>query len=173
MIAPLARSIRDRQALLSASTDERGMKGQRLGRRPSRAIVYRVPGGPGVASHADHAIYQLRIDGLLVSRAQTTMPMMRTPKEAGGVIMLSGLFAVLLVGTLAGSVETDSGRDCYRTSCYPSYSRDYYGCGRCYGYGAYDGCYRGYAGCDGPGGCVGYGRCGSYGDYGGYGWSGR
>jgi hypothetical protein len=88
--------------------------------------------------------------------------------------MLSGLFAVLLVGTLAGSVEAESGGDCYRASCYPSYSRDYYGgCGRCYGYGAYGGCYRGYAGCDGYGGCGGYGRCGSYGDYGAYGWSGR
>jgi hypothetical protein len=94
--------------------------------------------------------------------------------------MLSGLFAVLLVGTLAGSVGAESGRDCYRTSCYPSYSRDYYGG---YGYGAYGGCggYRGYAGCDGYSGCGGYGRCGSYGDgaygdyraYGDYGWSGR
>jgi hypothetical protein len=84
--------------------------------------------------------------------------------------MLTGLFAVLLVGTLAGSVETESRGDCYRTPCYPTYSGDYYASG----YGAYGGCggYRGYAGC-GSYGCGGYGRCGSYGDYGGYGWSGR
>jgi hypothetical protein len=39
---------------------------------------------------------------------------------------LTGI-AVLLVGTLAGSVEADSGGDCRRTPCYPSYSRDDYG----------------------------------------------
>jgi hypothetical protein len=86
--------------------------------------------------------------------------------------MLTGVFAVLLVGTLAGSGDPKSGGDCYRTPCYPSYSRDYYGgCGGCSGYGAYGGCggYRGYAGCGGYG-CVGYGWCGSYGAYG---WSGR
>jgi hypothetical protein len=46
----------------------------------------------------DHVIYQLQIDGLLDSYAWTAMPIMRTPKEAGGVIMLTGIFAVLLVG---------------------------------------------------------------------------
>ncbi len=81
--------------------------------------------------------------------------------------MLSGLLAVLIVGTLAGSVEAESGGGCYRTPCYPRYDRGYYG-----GYGTYGGCggYRGYAGCGGYDGCRGYGRCGSYGGYGGYGW---
>ncbi len=41
--------------------------------------------------------------------------------------MLSGLFAVLLVGTLAGLVGNKSGRDCSCTPCDRSYSRDYYG----------------------------------------------
>jgi hypothetical protein len=50
--------------------------------------------------------------------------------------MLSGVFAVLLVGALAGSVGTKSGRDCSGTPCYRSYSRDYDGgCGRRDGYG--------------------------------------
>ena len=78
--------------------------------------------------------------------------------------MLSGLFAVLIVGTLAGSVEADRGDGCYRAQCYPRYDRGYYaGCGG----------YRGYAGCGGYGGysgCSGYNGCGGYGAYG---WSGR
>jgi len=89
-------------------------------------------------------------------------------KEAWSGIMLSGFLAVLIVGTLAGSVETGRGGGCYRTPCYPRYDRDYYGgCGGCGGYGAYDGCsgYRGFAGCGGYGGCDGYG-CGGYGGYG-------
>jgi hypothetical protein len=134
--------------------------------------VYRWKLGPDVAGRV---VYQLPIDGLLDSWARTTMPVMRTSQGGRRCIMLSGLFAVLLVGTLAGSVGAESGRDCHRTPCYPSYSQDYYGG---YGYGAYPGCggYRGYAGCDGYSGCGGYGRCGSYGDwaYGDYGgWSGR
>ena len=85
-------------------------------------------------------------------------------------VMLSGLLAVLIVGTLAGSVEADRGDWRYRTPDYPRYSRDYndgYGSG----YGAYGGCggYRGYAGCGGYDGCRGYRRCGNYGGYGGYG----
>ncbi len=88
--------------------------------------------------------------------------------------MFTGLLAVLIVGTLAGSVEADRGDWRYRTPDYPRYSRDYYD-GYGSGYGAYGGCcgYRGYAGCGGYDGCRGYGRCGSYGGYGGYGWSGR
>jgi len=89
-------------------------------------------------------------------------------KEAWSGTMLSGFLAVLIVGTLAGSVETGRGGGCYRTPCYPRYDRDYYGgCGGCGGYGAYDGCsgYRGFAGCGGYGGCDGYG-CGGYGGYG-------
>jgi hypothetical protein len=80
--------------------------------------------------------------------------------------MFTGLLAVLIVGTLAGSVDTDRGDGCRRTSCYPRYDRGYYG-----GYGAYGGCdgNRGYAGCGGYDGCRGYGSCGSYGGYGGYG----
>ena len=85
--------------------------------------------------------------------------------------MFTGLLAVLLVGTVAGSVgaESDGGR--YGTPSYPRYSRDYndgYGGG----YGIYGGCggYRGYAGCGGYDGCRGYGRCGNYGGYGNYGW---
>jgi hypothetical protein len=39
----------------------------------------------GVASQANHVIYQLPIDGLPDPRARTTMPVMRTPKEAGEV----------------------------------------------------------------------------------------
>src|SRR5258708_7408508 len=42
-------------------------------------------------------------------------------------IMLSGLLAVLIVGTLAGSVEADRGDGCYRAQCYPRYDRGYYG----------------------------------------------
>lgn len=102
--------------------------------------------------------------------------MMRTPKEAGeGIIMLSGILAVLIVGTLAGSVDAGPGSGCYGAPCYPRYSGDYYGgCAGCGRYGAYDGCggYRGYAGCA-YGRCNGDGWCGSYGGYGAYGWSGR
>jgi hypothetical protein len=60
--------------------------------------------------------------------------------------MLSGLLAVLLVGTLAGSVEADRGDGCNRAQCYPRYDRGYYsGCGD---YNSYGGCrgYRGYSG---------------------------
>jgi hypothetical protein len=88
--------------------------------------------------------------------------------------MLSGLLAVLIVGTLAGSLEADRGDGRYRTPDNPRYSRDYYD-GHGGGYGAYGGCggYRGYAGCGGYGGysgCGGYNGCGGYGAYG---WSGR
>src|SRR6266436_5199752 len=48
-------------------------------------------------------------------------------------IMLSGLLAVLIVGTLAGSVEADRGDGCHRTPCYPTYDRGYYG-----GWGGYN-----------------------------------
>src|SRR5258708_33834031 len=89
-------------------------------------------------------------------------------------VMVTGLLAVLIVGTLAGSVEADRGVGRYRTPDYPRYSRDYYD-GYGGGYGAYGGCggYRGYAGCGGYDGCRGYGPCGGYGGYGAYGWSGR
>jgi len=55
--------------------------------------------------------------------------------------MFTGLLAVLIVGTLAGSVDADRGDGCHRASCYPRYDRGYYG-----GYGAYGWCdgYRGY-----------------------------
>ncbi len=88
--------------------------------------------------------------------------------------MLNGLLAVLIVGTLAGSVETESHGRCYRTPCYPRYSRDYYGgCVDCDGYRIYRRCgaYRGYPGCGdygGYSGCDGYAGCGGYGGYGGY-----
>jgi hypothetical protein len=74
--------------------------------------------------------------------------------------MLTGfLAAVLIAGTLSGSVEPGSGGGCYRTPCYPRYDRGYYGgCGGCGGYapyayrrcGVYDGCggYRAYDGYD-------------------------
>jgi hypothetical protein len=83
--------------------------------------------------------------------------------------MFTGLLAVLIVGTLAGSVDADRANGCYRTSCYPQHDRGYYGgCNGCGGYGAYGGCggYRGYAGCGGYDGCRGYGRCGGYDGYG-------
>ena len=79
--------------------------------------------------------------------------------------MFTGLLALLIVGTLAGSVEADRGDGRYRTPDNPRYSRDYYD-----GHG---GGYRGYAGCGGYGGysgCGGYNGCGGYGAYG---WSGR
>ena len=89
--------------------------------------------------------------------------------------MLSGVLAVLIVGTLAGSIEPDRGDVCYRTSCYPRYDRGYYG--GCGGYSTYGGCsgYRGYAGCGygGYAGCgYGYRGCDYDGcaDYGGHGW---
>lgn len=96
--------------------------------------------------------------------------------------MLSALFAVLMVGTLAGSIEAGSGDGCYRTSCYPTYDRGHYG--GCGGYNSYAGCgdhrgypgyggYGGYGRYDGYGGCGGYSRCGSYGSYGAYDWSAR
>lgn len=102
--------------------------------------------------------------------------MMRTSEEAGeGVIMLSGILTVLIVGTLAGSIETAPGSGCYGAPCYQRYSGYYGACSGCGGYGAYGGCggYRGYAGCGGYGGCDNYGWCGGYGGYGAYGWSGR
>jgi hypothetical protein len=82
--------------------------------------------------------------------------------------MLIAVFAVLMVGTVAGSVEADRGDGCYRTSCYQRYDRDYRG-----GDDAYSGCggYRGYAGCGGYG--CGNGGCRGYDGYGGYGWSNR
>src|SRR5258708_37460891 len=58
--------------------------------------------------------------------------------EAGRGIMFTGLLAVLIVGTLAGSVEADRGDGRYRTPDYPRYSRDYYD-GYGSGYGAYGG----------------------------------
>jgi len=119
-----------------------------------------------VTGETDRAIYQLLNDGLLDSCARTRMPTMRRP---GGRrdIMFTGLLAVLIVGTLAGSVEADRGDGRYRTPDYPRYSRDYYD-GYGSGYGAYGGCggYRGYACCGGYDGCRGYGRCGGYGGYG-------
>jgi hypothetical protein len=80
--------------------------------------------------------------------------------------MLVAVFAVLMVGTLAGSVEADRGDGCYRTSCYQRYDRDYHG-----GYDAYSGC-GGNPGCGGYGAC-GNGGCRGYNGYGGYGWSDR
>jgi hypothetical protein len=84
--------------------------------------------------------------------------------------MLGAIFAVLMVGTLAGSIESDRGDGCYRTSCYQRYDRDYHG-----GYDAYNGCggYRGCGGYGGYGACRGYGGCRGYDGYGGYGWSDR
>jgi hypothetical protein len=79
--------------------------------------------------------------------------------------MLSGLLAVLIVGTLAGSVEADRGDWRYRRPDYPRHSRDYYD-GYGGGYGAYGGC-GGYRGCGGYDGCRGYRWCGNYGGYGG------
>jgi hypothetical protein len=84
--------------------------------------------------------------------------------------MLGAIFAVLMVGTFAGSIESDRGDGCYRMSCYQRYDHDYHG-----GYDAYSGCggYRG-AGCGGYGGygaCSGYGGCRGNDGYGGYGWS--
>jgi hypothetical protein len=119
------------------------------------------------------SIYQLPIDGLPDFQAGTSMPTMRTPKEAGEGIMFTGLLAVLIVGTLAGSVDTDRGDGCYRAQCYPRYDRGYYG--GCGGYDSYGGCggYRGYPGYGGYGGysgCGGYNGCGSNGAYS---WSGR
>src|SRR5215470_4455260 len=89
---------------------------------------------------------------------------MRLPQETGSGIMLSGVLAVLIVGTLAGSIEADRGDGCYRASCYQRYDRGYYG--GCVGYSTYDGCggYRGYYGC-GYGGYAGWG-------YGFRGWGG-
>jgi hypothetical protein len=61
--------------------------------------------------------------------------------------MLSGfLAAVLIVGTLSGSVDPGPGGGCFRTPCYLRYDRGY--CGGCGGYcphtdggcGGYDGC---------------------------------
>jgi hypothetical protein len=83
--------------------------------------------------------------------------------------MLSGLLAVLIVGTLAGAGDAESGRGCYSTPCYQTYDRGYYG--GCGGYNPYGGCggYRGYPGYGGYGGydgCAGYGGCGGYGAYG-------
>ena len=87
--------------------------------------------------------------------------------------MFTGLLAVLVVGTLAGSIDADRGDGCHRTSCYPRYDRGYYG--RCGDYNADGGCagYRGYPGYGdygGYNGCGGYNECGGYGAYR---WSGR
>jgi hypothetical protein len=103
-----------------------------------------------------------------IPHARTTMPVMRTPGGWRG-IMLVAVFAVLMVGTLAGSVEADRGDGCYRTSCYQRYDRDYHG-----GDGAYSGCngYRGDTGCGGYRAC-GNGGCRGYDGYGGYGSSVR
>ena len=82
--------------------------------------------------------------------------------------MLGAVFAVLMVGTLAGSIESDRGDGCYRTSCYQRYDRDYHD-----GYDVYNGC-GAYRGCGGYGrysACNGYGGCRGYDGYGGYGWS--
>jgi hypothetical protein len=83
--------------------------------------------------------------------------------------MLGAIFAVLMVGTLAGSIESDRGDGCYRPSCNQRYDRDYHG-----GYDVYNGC-GGYRGCGGYGrygaACSGYGGCRGYDGYGGYGWS--
>jgi hypothetical protein len=77
--------------------------------------------------------------------------------------MLVAVFAVLMVGAIAGSVETDRGDGCYRTSCSQRYDRGYHG-----GYDAYSGCngYRGDAGCGGYGGyhACGNGGCPGYPD---------
>src|SRR5260370_22702237 len=88
-------------------------------------------------------------------------------------IMLSGLLAVLIVGTLAGSVEADRGDGCYRAQCYPRYDRGYYG--GCGDYNSNGGCgvYRGYPGYGGYGGYSGCGVYNGCGGYGAYGWSGR
>jgi len=77
--------------------------------------------------------------------------------------MLGAIFAVLMVGTLAGSIESDRRDGCYRTSCYQRYDRDYRGSNDAYG------------GCGGYSGCGGYGACGNGGcrGYGGYGSDGR
>ena len=83
--------------------------------------------------------------------------------------MLVAVFAVLMLGALAGSVEPDRGDGCHRTSCYQRYDRDYHGGGN-----AYTGCngYRGDAGCGSYGAC-GNGGCRGYDGYGGYGSSDR
>lgn len=80
---------------------------------------------------------------------------MRTPKEAGRGMMLTGILTVLIVGTLANSVDAGRDHGCYRTPCYPRYDRGYT-YGECGGY-------QGYAGCGGY-----YGRYGGYGRDGGY-----
>jgi len=70
--------------------------------------------------------------------------------------MLSGfLAAVLIVGTLSGSVEPGPGGGCFRTPCYPRYDRGY--CGGCGGYGPHT-----------DGGCGGYDGCRGYRAYDGY-----
>src|SRR5258708_24515047 len=93
---------------------------------------------------------------------------MRTPKEAGELSCLPDFLAVLIVGTLARSVEADRGDGRYRTPYYPRYSRDYYdgyGGGFCPHGGG--GGYRGYAWCDGYGGGGGdCWRCGGGGLWG-------
>jgi hypothetical protein len=79
-----ARSVLDLQNII-AGVREREMKGSSLGPRPSRVRVYRVVSPPMSPALANHVIYQLPIGGLLDSCARTTMPVMRTPKEAGEV----------------------------------------------------------------------------------------
>ncbi len=83
--------------------------------------------------------------------------------------MLSGLVAVLIVGSLTGSIEAGSERGCYRTPCYPRYDRGYDS--GCSAYGPYGGCgdRRGYGGYRAYDDYSGYGNYGGYGDYNGYG----
>jgi hypothetical protein len=69
--------------------------------------------------------------------------------------MLTGLLTVLIVGTLANSVDARSDGICHRSACYQRYDRGY-------AYSECGGGYRGYAGCGGY-----YGRYGGYSDYGG------
>src|SRR5258708_1716656 len=65
-------------------------------------------------------------------------------------VMFTGLLAVLIVGTLAGSVEADRGDWRYRTPDYPRYSRDYYD-----GYGGGYGAFGRVGGASGVPRCVG------------------
>jgi hypothetical protein len=81
--------------------------------------------------------------------------------------MLSGILAVLIVGSLAGSVEAESDRGCHRTQCYQRYDRGYYD--GCHAYGPYGAC-GGYRGYPGYGGYSAYDGYRGYGGYGGYDW---
>jgi hypothetical protein len=80
--------------------------------------------------------------------------------------MLIAIVAVLLAGTVAGSIDADRGDGCYRTSCYQRYDRDYHGSNDAYsGCGGYPGCggYGGRYDACGDGGCRGYEGNGGYG----------